>query len=51
MKNLPGGQSSLQFTCNQMDRLGIGQGLLILLWGTKRFKLPPGKLKADPLKE
>ena len=51
VKNLPGGQSALQFTRNQMDRLGIGQDVLILPWGTKKFKLPPSKLKADPLIE
>jgi hypothetical protein len=38
-------------TRNQMDRLGIGQELLILPWGTKKFKLPPSKLKGDSLKE
>jgi transposase len=45
VKNLPGGQSALQFTRNQMDRLGIGQDVLILPWGTKKYKLPPSKLK------
>jgi hypothetical protein len=25
--------------------------VLILPWGTKKFKLPPSKLKADPLKK
>ncbi len=45
VKNLPGGQSALQFTRSQMDRLGIGQELLILPWCTKMFKLPPSKLK------
>jgi transposase len=46
VKNLPGGQSTLQFTRSQMDRLGIGQELLVLPWGTKRYKLPPSRLKA-----
>jgi len=43
-KNLPGGQSALQFTRTQMDRLGIGQEVLVLPWGTKKFKLPPSSL-------
>ena len=43
-KNLPNGLSALQFTRDQMDRLGLGQDVLILPWGTKRFKLPPSKL-------
>ncbi len=42
-KNLPGGQSALQFTRAQMDRLGIGQEVLIVPWGTKRYKLPPSR--------
>jgi transposase len=45
-RNLPNGLSALQFTRNQMDRLGIGQEVLIVPWGTKRFKLPPSKLAA-----
>ncbi len=51
VKNLPGGLSALQFTRSQMDRLGIGKDVLILPWGTKKFRLPPSKLKAIPLKE
>jgi transposase len=47
VKNLPGGQSALQFTRNQMDRLGIGQEVFILPWGTKKYRLPPSKLKAE----
>jgi transposase len=46
-RNLPGGQSALQFTRSQMDRLGIGQELLILPWGTKKYKMPPSTLKAN----
>jgi transposase len=45
VKNLPNGMSALQFTRTQMDRLGIGQEVLVVPWGTKRFKLPPSKLK------
>ena len=53
-KNLPGGQTALQFTRTQMDRLGIGQEVLILPWGAKKFKLPASKLAVSensPLKE
>jgi hypothetical protein len=46
VKNLPDGQSAIQFTRSQMDRLGIGQEVAELRWGSKRFKLPPSKLKA-----
>jgi transposase len=46
-KNLPNGLSALQFTRAQMDRLGLGQDVLILPWGSKRFKLPPSKLKVE----
>jgi len=42
--NLPDGQSALQFTCNQLDRLDIGQGVTHIPWGSKRFKLPPSQL-------
>lgn len=47
VKNLPNGMSALQFTRTQMDRLGIGQEMLLLPWGTKRFKLPPSRLTAE----
>jgi transposase len=46
VRNLPGKQSSLQFTRNQLDRLGIGADLEVIAWGTKRPKLPPSRLKA-----
>ncbi|MCI0551047.1 MAG: transposase, partial [Anaerolineae bacterium] len=44
VKNLPQGMSALQFTRSQMDRLGIGQEVLVVPWGTKRFKLPVSQL-------
>jgi hypothetical protein len=44
VKNLPQGMSALQFTRTQLDRLGIGQEVLVIPWGTKRFKLPPSTL-------
>jgi transposase len=43
-KNLPEGQRALDFVRAQMDRLGIGQELQFLPWGTKTFKLPPSTL-------
>ena len=48
VKNLPDGQSALQFTRAQLDRLGIGRELTELPWGSKRFKLPPSSLPAPP---
>jgi transposase len=44
-KNLPEGQRALEFVRNQMDRLGIGEDVKTLPWGTKSFKLPPSKLQ------
>ncbi len=44
VKNLPNGMSALQFTRTQMDRLGIGQNVLVVPWGTKRYKLPASQL-------
>lgn len=43
-RNLPDGQSALQFTRNQLDRLGIGREVVQIPWGSKRFKLPPSHL-------
>ncbi len=45
VRNLPGKQSALQFTRNQLDRLGIGVELEKLPWGTRNFTLPPSRLK------
>jgi transposase len=47
VKNLPDGQSALQFTRNQLDRLGIGADLVRIPWGSKTFKLPPSTLAAE----
>ena len=44
VKNLPDGQSTLQFTRAQLDRLSIGAELTDIPWGSKRFKLPPSGL-------
>jgi transposase len=43
-KNLPDGQRALEYVRNQMDRLGIGEEVQTLPWGSKTFKLPPSKL-------
>jgi transposase len=42
--NLPDGQSALQFTRNQLDRLGIGQDVKQIPWGSRCFKLPPSHM-------
>lgn len=42
--NLPDGLGALAFTRQQLDRLGLGQELTEIPWGSKRFKLPPSKL-------
>lgn len=44
--NLPAGQSALQYTRRQLDRLGLGRELTEIPWGSKRFKLPPVGLSA-----
>jgi hypothetical protein len=46
VRNLPDKQSAIQFTRNQMDRLGIGADIETIPWGTKNVKLPPSRLKA-----
>ena len=43
-RNLPEGQSALQFTRNQLDRLEIGQEVTHIPWGTRCFTLPPSHL-------
>jgi hypothetical protein len=45
VRNLPDKQSAIQFTRNQMDRLGIGADIETIPWGTKNVKLPPSRLK------
>jgi hypothetical protein len=44
VRNLPEGQSAIAFTREQLDRLGIGQDLQEISWGSKRIKLPASKL-------
>jgi hypothetical protein len=40
VKHLPAGQSALQFTRAQLDRLQLGAELKQIPWGSKAFKLP-----------
>ncbi len=47
VKNLPEGQSALQFTRNPLDRLGIGADLKVIPWGSKQYKLPPTALAKE----
>ena len=44
VRNLPEKQSAVEFTRNQLDRLGIGQEVERIPWGTKSPRLPPSKL-------
>jgi transposase len=44
VSNLPDGLSALEFTRQQLDRLGIGQEVTQIPWGSKHFKLPPSKI-------
>lgn len=46
VRNLPDKQSAIQFTRNQLDRLGIGADVETIPWGTKNVKLPPSRLRA-----
>ena len=46
IENLPEGQSALQYTRQQLDRLQIGQEVSEIPWGSKRFKLPLSGLRA-----
>jgi transposase len=44
VRNLPDGLSAKAFTRKQLDRLGVGQELTEIPWGSKRPKLPPSTL-------
>lgn len=44
IKNLPEGIGARQFVRDQLDRLGLGQELTHIPWGSKRFKLPPSRM-------
>lgn len=45
--NLPDGQSALSFTRNQLDRLKLGQDLLVIPVGVKKHRLPPSRLLTE----
>jgi transposase len=47
VRNLPDGQSALSFTRNQLDRLKLGQDLLVIPVGVKKHRLPPSKLLTE----
>jgi hypothetical protein len=49
--NLPDKQSAVEFTRNQLDRLGIGMEVERIPWGTKSPKLPPSKLTPQQQKK
>jgi len=38
------GVSARQFVRDQLDRLGLGQEITHIPWGSKRFRLPPSKV-------
>ena len=42
-RNLPNKPGALQFTRDQLDRLGLGQELTSIPWNKKHYKLPPSK--------
>jgi len=44
VRNLPHGVGARQFVRDQLDRLGLGQELTHIPWGSKRFKLPPSRM-------
>ncbi len=44
VRNLPDKVSAKEFTRKQLDRLGIGQELTYIPWGSKKVKLPPSRL-------
>jgi hypothetical protein len=51
VRNLPHQQSAVEFTRNQLDRLGIGREVEYIPWGTKRPKLPPSRLPPQQQKK
>jgi transposase len=51
VRNLPDQQSAVEFTRNQLDRLGIGREVEFIPWGTKRPKLPPSRLPPQQQKK
>jgi transposase len=47
VRNLPNRQPALAFTRDQLDRLGLGQELKEISWGSRRFRLPPSKSSCE----
>jgi len=40
-----GGGGARQFVRDQLDRLGLGRDLTHIPWGSKRYKLPPSRVR------
>ena len=51
VRNLPEKQSAVEFTRNQLDRLGIGMEVERIPWGTRNPKLPPSRLTPQQQKK
>jgi hypothetical protein len=51
VKNLPDGLSAKAFTRQQLDRLGLGQKLEAIPWGSKKVILPPSTLTPQQQKK
>ena len=47
VKNLPEGVGARQFVRDQFDRLGLGDDITHIPWGSKRFRLPPSRVQPD----
>ena len=45
VRNLPQGVGARQFVRDQLDRLGLGDESTHIPWGSKRFRLPPSRVK------
>jgi transposase len=43
VRNLPEGVGARQYVRDQLDRLGLGDEVTHIPWGSKRFKLPPSR--------
>ena len=44
VRNLPNGVGARQFVRDQLDRLGLGDEITHIPWGSKRFRLPPSRV-------
>jgi transposase len=45
-ENRPDGQTAIQFTRQQLDRLNLGQDLTHIPWGSRKYTLPPSSLNS-----